>query len=131
MADLSALRDALALPEAAAAAALAERAARVVKKFGGLLLDTSGMTQAGVERKASARALFAKLQFLTEGDGALVGPEAAATVDLKGLFGATEDDAARLRIASLYDVDLDAALALPSAMRGGEEEGGEGGGEEA
>lgn len=36
--------------------------------------------------------------------------ESRQNVDLRDIFGATEDDVGRLRIASLYEVDLDTLL---------------------
>lgn len=38
---------------------------RVYEKYGGLVLDTHGMTSSGVERKATCQALFKKLHYLT------------------------------------------------------------------
>lgn len=112
--DLVALKKALGLRDSAVADALRERSKRVYDKFGNVMLDTSGMSPAGVERKATSRALFSKLLYLVECE-ALLAPEEATSVDLRDIFGATEDDAARLRIASLYEVDLDAALEQPAA----------------
>lgn len=91
-----------------------ERAQRIYEKYGNVMLDTEGMSPAGIERKATSRALFSKLLFLTESEQ-LLSPEAAKAVDLRDVFGATEDDASRLRIASLYDVDLETAMGLPDA----------------
>lgn len=129
VADLVALKAALGLRDADAAAVLKERAARVFAQYGAVMLDTSGMSAGGVERKASSRALFSKLLYLTECEE-LLAPEAAAGVDLRDVFGATEDDAARLRLASLYDVDLEAAVGLPSAPGEGGAAGGSSGDEE-
>lgn len=52
--------------------AIQERAKRIYDKYGNVMLDVKGMTKAGVERKATCRALFSKLlylagQFLTAG----------------------------------------------------------------
>ena len=115
--DLTILKSALGLNDAQVAEALKERANRVYDKYGNVMLDTSGMSPAGIERKATSRALFSKLLFLVENE-ALVSPEEAAGVNLRDIFGATEDDASRLRIASLYEVDLEAAMGLPSAQEG-------------
>ena len=47
------------------AEALKERGQRVYSKYGNVMLDTTGMTQAGIERKATSRALFSKLLYLS------------------------------------------------------------------
>lgn len=114
VADMVTLKGALGLSDVDVAAALTERAKRVYEKYGNVMLDTTGMSPAGVERKATARALFSKMLYLVECED-LLAADKAAGVDLRDIFGATEDDAARLRIASLYEVDLDAAMGLPSA----------------
>ena len=46
------------------AEALRERAQRIYEKYGNVMLDVAGMTKAGIERKATCRALFSKLLFL-------------------------------------------------------------------
>jgi len=125
--DLIALKGALVLDDAQVAEALGERAKRVYEKYGNVMLDTTGMSAAGIERKATSRALFSKMQYLIENEALVSSPEEAARVNLRDIFGATEDDAARLRIVSLYEVDLDAAMGLPSSAPS---EKGEGGGVE-
>ena len=49
-----------------------------------------------------------ELEELIPQDGA-----AAKALDIAGVFGATEDDAAKLRIISLVEVDVDALEAPP------------------
>lgn len=119
--DLIALKQAAGLDDAAVAEAVKERAQRIYEKFGNVMLETEGMTKAGVERKATARALFSKMQYLTVVEG-LMNSEAGGTVDIRGIFGATEDDAAKLRIVSLYNVDLDKLVSGEGSVSGGEEE---------
>ena len=46
------------------AEALRERAQRIYEKYGNVMLETEGMTKAGIERKATCRALFSKLLYL-------------------------------------------------------------------
>ena len=46
------------------AEALRERAQRIYEKYGNVMLETAGMTKAGIERKATCRALFSKLLYL-------------------------------------------------------------------
>lgn len=47
------------------AEALKERASRIYNTYGNIMLNTQGMTAAGIERKATARALFSKLLYLS------------------------------------------------------------------
>ncbi|WPT14468.1 hypothetical protein PSENEW3_00000598 [Picochlorum sp. SENEW3] len=114
LADVIELKACLKLSDEEVAEALKERASRIFEKYGTVMLDTSGMSPAGVERKATSRALFSKMLYLVECDDVL-DVDHRKNVDLRDIFGATEDDVARLRIASLYEVDLDAALNKPSA----------------
>jgi type II secretory pathway pseudopilin PulG len=120
--DLITLKTALGLDDAQVAEALNERAKRVYDKYGNVMLDTTGMSAAGIERKATSRALFSKMQYLVENEALVGSPEEAANLQLRDIFGATEDDAARLRIVSLYEVDLDAAMGLPSSSPPEEQE---------
>ena len=46
------------------AEAIKERGGRIFGKFGNVMLETKGMTKAGIDRKAAARTLFSKLLFL-------------------------------------------------------------------
>ncbi len=46
------------------AEALRERAQRIYEKYGNVMLEVAGMTKAGIERKATCRALFSKILFL-------------------------------------------------------------------
>lgn len=128
--DLVALKAALGLKDEEVAAALKERAERIYDKYGNVMLETEGMTKSGIERKATTRALFSKLQYLLD-YAALLSSPAAETVSLRDIFGATEQDVARLRIVSLHDVDLEALASLPTVegMDGGS--GGKAGGETA
>ncbi|KAL4434016.1 hypothetical protein ABPG75_000457 [Micractinium tetrahymenae] len=111
--DLVALKAALSLSDDEAAEALSERAERVYEKYGTVMVNMEGMTQAGIERKAASRNLFIKLLSLTEAR-ALLSAEAASKVDLGRIFGVTPRDILTLR--SGYSAEA---------------EGGEGEGEEA
>ena len=85
------------------AEALRERATRTYEKFGTVMLDTAGLTSAGIERKMASRALFAKLLYLAE-TPRLLSPEAAAEgVDLRAIFGVTADDLQQLRLGRLSE----------------------------
>ncbi len=75
---------------------------------------------------ALCRALFAKLQYLLDCE-ALLAPAAAEKVSLRDVFGATEQDVARLRIVSLHDVDLESLASLPTVEGKGEAQGGSAG----
>ena len=60
-----------------------------------------------MERKATCRALFSKLLYLAESEELLPGADAEARRSLVAdVFGATDDDAAQLRIVSLYEVRI-------------------------
>ena len=53
------------MPGAAQVAeAMKERGQRIFSKFGNVMLETKGMTKAGIDRKATARTLFSKLLYL-------------------------------------------------------------------
>jgi len=109
--DLVALKKAAGLSDTDVAEALKERADRIYDKYGTLMLNTEGMTAAGIERKASCQALFRKMLYLTEYEPLLApGSDAAAKVDLREIFGATEEDLDGLRIVSLHSIDLEAAF---------------------
>eukprot|EP00878_Enallax_costatus_P021999 GHUV01023321.1.p1 GENE.GHUV01023321.1~~GHUV01023321.1.p1 ORF type:complete len:134 (+),score=37.91 GHUV01023321.1:126-527(+) len=98
------------------AEALKERAQRIYDKYGTLMLNTDGMTAEGIERKATCRALFSKLLYLTEYEPLVAqGSEAFKTTDLRMIFGATDEDMEKLRIVSLYDIDIEH---LDAMMRG-------------
>ena len=130
VADVVALRSALALSDSDVAAALAERAARVYAQYGTLMLDSEGLTSAGLERKATCRALFSKLLHLAECDAVIAQDSPAGrALDIPGVFGATEDDAAKLRIVSLVETDIGALESQfdGSGADGGWEGGSDGG----
>ncbi len=66
------------------AEALRERAQRIYDKYGTLMLQTSGMTPEGVERKATCQALYSKMLYLTECQALLdQDGEAFKTADLR------------------------------------------------
>mmetsp|Transcript_16249 Transcript_16249/g.41328 ORF Transcript_16249/g.41328 Transcript_16249/m.41328 type:complete len:363 (-) Transcript_16249:138-1226(-) len=106
--DLSQLKSVLGLSDEQVADALSERSKRVYEKYGTLIMNTAGMTAEGATRKATGRALFSKLLYISESEEVLAqGSEAAQKLSVMELFGATERDASDLRIVSLYDVDMD------------------------
>jgi hypothetical protein len=110
--DLVALRAALDLSDDDLAAAMKERAERVYAQFGTVMMDTSSMTNAGIERKATAKLLFSKMLYLLECDQLWTnGGESEAderSEMLRDVFGASSDDVAKLRLASIHtDIDLE------------------------
>ena len=118
--DLVYLRSALDLSDDDVAAALEERAKRVMAQFGTIMFDTSNMTDAGVERKASSRNFFSKLLYLVESEELWDNAD-NERFDLAKIFGCTQEDCDRLRIVSLYDIDLDKMM----EGGGGQGEGGQ------
>ena len=46
------------------AGAIRERAQRIYERYGNVMLEVKGMTKAGIDRKATCRALFSKLLYL-------------------------------------------------------------------
>jgi hypothetical protein len=122
IADLVELRGALNLTNEEVASALKERAERVYKQYGTVMLDTSGLSQAGIERKATSRALFSKMMYLVECEDLLgVDFDRKQAVDLREIFGCTEEDCSRLRIASLYEVDLENLIQAEGTISSPEE----------
>uniref|UniRef100_A0A383V399 Armadillo-like repeats domain-containing protein n=1 Tax=Tetradesmus obliquus TaxID=3088 RepID=A0A383V399_TETOB len=114
--DMVLLKGVLGLSDEQVAEALQERAARIYDKYGTLMLNVDGFTAEGVERKATCRALFSKLLYLTEHEPLVAqGSEAFKTTDLRMIFGATDEDVEKLRIVSLYDMDIEA---MESLMKG-------------
>lgn len=59
----------LGLSDDDAAEALRERSQRVYDKYGSLMLNTEGMTLAGMQRKATCTALFRKVGWISLGVG--------------------------------------------------------------
>lgn len=106
--DLVALKAAANLSDDDVAEALSERAQRIYDQYGTLMLNTDGFTTSGLERKATCKALFQKMLYLTECDQLVAqSSEAATRVDLRKIFGATNEDLDKMRMVSLFDVDLE------------------------
>ena len=100
--DVLHLKSACGLSDAQVADAIAETARRSVDKYGSLMLDPVGMTADGLRRKATGRALFAKLLYLQDLDSLIAGDSPAAqTCDVAAIFGASQSDVGQLRITSL------------------------------
>ncbi len=131
MDDLVALRAALDLSDDDLAAAMKERAERVYAQFGTVMMDTSSMTNAGIERKATAKLLFSKMLYLLECEQLWTnGGESEAeerSEMLRDVFGASSDDVAKLRLASIHSSEID----LEKLYSGNDGDGGGTGGADA
>eukprot|EP00887_Chlorella_sp_A99_P001570 scaffold8.g1570.t1 len=101
--DLIHLKAVLGLSDDEVADALRERAQRTYERYGTVMLDTTGMSAAGIERKMASRALFSKLLYLSECDRLLSHEAAAAGVDLEKVFGVTAADVEQLRMGRLSE----------------------------
>eukprot|EP00232_Nephroselmis_pyriformis_P028432 CAMPEP_0182869418 /NCGR_PEP_ID=MMETSP0034_2-20130328/9927_1 /TAXON_ID=156128 /ORGANISM="Nephroselmis pyriformis, Strain CCMP717" /LENGTH=340 /DNA_ID=CAMNT_0025001877 /DNA_START=7 /DNA_END=1025 /DNA_ORIENTATION=- len=100
--DLVHLKNVAGLTDEAVAEVLNETGKRTFDKTGILMLVPSGMTAEGLKRKAGGRVMFAKILFLSEcNDFITQGTEAAASVDLAAIYGATEEDVAAVRVTSI------------------------------
>eukprot|EP00475_Leptophrys_vorax_P020266 TRINITY_DN27730_c0_g1_i1.p1 TRINITY_DN27730_c0_g1~~TRINITY_DN27730_c0_g1_i1.p1 ORF type:complete len:329 (+),score=82.85 TRINITY_DN27730_c0_g1_i1:105-1091(+) len=87
---------------------LNEISRRVVKAKGPVVMDTTGFTEKGVQRKAAVQAIFTKLLYLSELDE-FCGAAGREKLELKVIFGVTDEDANSIRIVSLSSsADLDA-----------------------
>lgn len=106
--DVVQLKSSLQLSDEQVSEAIQERAKRIYDKYGNVMLEVKGMTKAGVERKATCRALFSKLLYLAEYDGLLPqDTELAQKTNVPDVFGATTEDTNGLRIVSLHEIDMD------------------------
>lgn len=76
---------------------------RIVKEKGPVLMDTRGLTEKGVKRKAAVQALFSKLLYLSELDE-FCQTTSRGSLRLKEIFGVTDDDANSIRIETLSEV---------------------------
>ena len=103
--DILALKNACELTPKQMSEILSESAARMVKKYGTLILDVSELTKSGAERKMIAAQMFSKLCYLADLPALVEDQEVAAETGqkLKELFGATDEDYARLRVDSLSE----------------------------
>ncbi|GJP50785.1 hypothetical protein CLOM_g9950 [Closterium sp. NIES-68] len=87
---------------------LNEISRRIVKAKGPVVMDTTGFTEKGVQRKAAVQGIFTKLLYLSELDD-FCGPSGREKLEIKSIFGVTDEDAASIRIVSLSSsADLDA-----------------------
>ncbi len=103
--DILALKKACELTPKQMSEILSESATRMVKKYGTLILDVSELTKSGAERKMVAAQMFSKLCYLADLPALVEDQEVATETGqkLKELFGATDEDYARLRVDSLSE----------------------------
>ena len=103
--DILALKKACELTPKQMSEILSESATRMVNKYGTLILDVSELTKSGAERKMVAAQMFSKLCYLADLPALVEDQEVATETGqkLKELFGATDEDYARLRVDSLSE----------------------------
>jgi len=96
-----------------------ESARRTFDRTGILMVKPSGLTAAGLQKKAAGRATFSKLMYLADLDQLL--PEEKGKdlqTKIKDIFGATEEDTEELRISTLSEGDTVALEALMGRTEG-------------
>eukprot|EP00271_Cylindrocystis_brebissonii_P020058 TRINITY_DN6484_c0_g1_i2.p1 TRINITY_DN6484_c0_g1~~TRINITY_DN6484_c0_g1_i2.p1 ORF type:complete len:423 (+),score=63.03 TRINITY_DN6484_c0_g1_i2:102-1271(+) len=107
VADLIHLRKLTLMSHAEVAEILNDVASRIVKAKGVIVMNTEGMTEKGIKRKAAVGALFAKLLYLSEVEE-FCSRSVHDKLRLKEEFGVTDDDADTVRIETLSQVsDVD------------------------
>ncbi|KAI5073539.1 hypothetical protein GOP47_0011552 [Adiantum capillus-veneris] len=82
---------------------LSDVSQRIVKEKGPVLMDTRGMTEKGVKKKAAVQALFSKLLYLSELDE-FCQVTSGGSLRVKEIFGVTDSDADSIRIETLSEV---------------------------
>ncbi|KAH7441718.1 hypothetical protein KP509_03G050800 [Ceratopteris richardii] len=103
VANLIHLRKVSELEDSEVIAILNDVSRRIVKEKGPVLMDTRGLTEKGVKRKAAVQALFAKLLYLSELEE-FCQITSRGELQLKEIFGVTDEDANSIRIETLSDV---------------------------
>ncbi|KAJ4962006.1 hypothetical protein NE237_021916 [Protea cynaroides] len=118
VADLIQLRKASMLDDAAVAAILNEISRRIVRDKGPVVMDISGYTEKGLNRKLAVRALFGKVFYLSEipefcsRDGSLI---------IKEIFGITDEDVDTLRIHTFSESgDMDSIQKMVDGLDPGD-----------
>lgn len=102
VADLLHLRKVSGLSESEVADVLNDVAKRLVKSKGPVVMNTEGMTEKGIKRKAAVQALFSKLLYLSELEEFVTSDNRSA-LTIKTTFGVTDDDANKIRIDTLSE----------------------------
>lgn len=107
VADLIHLRKISELEDSEVAEILNEVSRRIVKEKGVVMMDTRGLTEKGVKRKAAVQALFSKLLYLSELDE-FCSTTLRSSLKLKEIFGVTDEDANSICIETLSEAsDMD------------------------
>ena len=106
--DMVHLRTALGLTDEQVADAVAERARRIRAKMGPVMFSTKGMSADAIARKATERAFFAKLMYLSDRDDLLdqagMARERLSVADCFDVRNPS--DVERMRLVSLENLDL-------------------------
>lgn len=97
------LRKVLELKDSDTVEILNDVSRRIVKEKGRVLMDTTGMTEKGVKRKAAVQALFSKLLYLSELDE-FCEATSRGSLQLKEIFGVTDEDANSVCIEMLSEI---------------------------
>lgn len=122
VASLISVRKASQIPDEGIADVLNEISRRTVKAKGPVVMNTSGFTEKGLQRKAAVQALFTKLLYLSELEE-FCSQSVREKLEVKSIFGVTDDDADSIRITSLSSAEdmekLDKAMNLGSETEGG------------
>lgn len=138
VADVLALKTACELDGETMQSVLLETGERMVKKYGILMRDVSEMGSAGIQRKVDGCSMFTKVMYLADLEEFIPRAEGEAVQQrLKEIFGATDEDYAKLRITALgsdkNDVSVLEAMITEKSKDeveknkggGGDDEGGE------
>lgn len=136
--DLLALKRACQLTDAQVKEVLREISSRIFKKYGILMTESTGLTAEAVTKKAAERAVFSKLLYLAELPEMVEQEEDNGNIaeslswQIQEIFGATSEDAEKLRIKTLSELeaqDFEKILTLGEEEAAEEENQAEGGAE--
>ncbi|GBG84980.1 hypothetical protein CBR_g39443 [Chara braunii] len=108
VADLLHLRKVSGLSDEAVAEILNDVSRRVVASMGVVMMNTQGMTERGIKRKAAVQSLFAKILYLSELEE-FCASSVRDKLQTKVIFGVTDEDSDLIRIDTLSELsDMDA-----------------------
>jgi len=111
VADVLALKTACDLDDGTMAAVLLETGERMVRKYGVLMRDVSEMGASGMQRKVDGCAMFTKVMYLADLEQFISRTQGDAVQQrLKEIFGATDEDYAKLRITALGAEKMDISV---------------------
>lgn len=121
VADLVHLRKVSSLDDKDVAELLNEVSRRVVKAKGPIVMDTTGMTEKGIKRKASVQGIFTKLFYLSTLED-FCSSSVHDLLKFKSTFGITDEDAESIKIETLTgtaDIDSLEKLMISKPTSGG------------